>query len=244
MIYIVLSVILGIVIVGLIIWGSIKISLKRTLGVSNLDDAIKNVVQAERESYQNIKSTGGLTKLLLPEIEKDFKDFNIDNFYSKVEKNISDYLNALTAKDYKKIVEDKDYIFVQDRIKNKIKNMLSNHIDEEFNDIKFHHNSIKSYTKNNGTATIKVSTSLGYYYETNKIDEKVHPELRKEAVIDTEYVYVYDETKFDNEKASFSLHCPNCGAPITDINTICSYCTSEVIPITFRAWKINKIIIK
>ena len=120
MIYLILSVILGIVIVGLIIWGSIKISLKRTLGVSNLDDAIKNVVQAERESYQNIKSTGGLTKLLLPEIEKDFKDFNIDNFFSKVEKNISDFLNALTAKDYNKIVEDKDYIFVQDKIKNKV----------------------------------------------------------------------------------------------------------------------------
>jgi hypothetical protein len=49
MIYIVLSVIIGIVIVGLIIWTSIKISLKRTLGVTNLDDAIKNVVQAERD---------------------------------------------------------------------------------------------------------------------------------------------------------------------------------------------------
>ena len=86
MIYIVLSVIIGIVIVGLIIWTSIKISLKRTLGVTNLDDAIKNVVQAERDSYQSIKSTGGLTKLLLPEIQKDFHDFNIDNFFGKVEK--------------------------------------------------------------------------------------------------------------------------------------------------------------
>ena len=91
------------------------------------------------------------------------------------------------------------------------------------------------------TFTINVKN---IYYETNKTDEKVHPELRKEAIIDTEYVYVYDETKFENDKTSFSLHCPNCGAPIRDINTVCSYCTAEVIPINFRAWKINKIIIK
>ena len=71
------KIIIGIVIVGLIIWTSIKISLKRTLGVTNLDDAIKNVVQAERDSYQSIKSTGGLTKLLLPEYKKILKTLTL-----------------------------------------------------------------------------------------------------------------------------------------------------------------------
>ena len=49
----------------------------------------------------------------------------------------------------------------------------------------FNNEDNNNITMMDGTATIKVSTSLGYYYETNKTDEKVHPELRKEAIIDT-----------------------------------------------------------
>ena len=53
-------------------------------------------------------------------------------------------------------------------------------------------------------------------------------------------MYIYDETKFDENQLSFSISCPNCGAPIRGLKTSnCEYCSSHIEKINLKVWKMT-----
>lgn len=219
----------------------IKYKIKKALGPSydSFAKALKDIPNMVKEDYSSIKSIGGMTNMIKPKIIKDFKDFNINNLFNTVEKDITKYLNVIEKKDISLV--DKDLIYLKTEIQDIIDNYNENNLYEKFSDLNFHKHSLKNYTKSNGTATIQVASSISYYYDTNKKDENHYNDVKKGTKYITEYIYVYDETLFKEHEVNFALHCPNCGAPISSLNSDCGYCGIEIKPINMKCWKLNKI---
>lgn len=228
----------AIAIISLIIFYKVS----KTIGKSNLNElmnAVRNVSNIEEEEYSRIKDVSGMTSLLEPLILEDFPEFNKELMFNIVEENLRKILNAIQNKNMEEIENDDNLSFIKENIKKVIEDYKQSNINIEYRNIEFHRHAIKDYRKSNGKATITISSSVGYYYKSNKKDEKIFENRRKETRYITQFCYIYDEVKFDDKVAEFSISCPNCGAPIRETkNMICEYCGSPVEAINLKAWKI------
>ena len=234
---------IGIILAIVVIVAVIYIKVKSAVGPQNMGElkhAMSHARDIARDEYTREKSISGLTSMLEPRIIKDFPEFNKDLLFSLNEKNLRKILNGIESKDITQIESDPDLIYIQPQIKARIEDMESNKIDEKFDNIEFNRSAISSYTKDNGKATIKVSTSVGYYYNSNRKDKKVYSDIKKQTRYVSEYIYVFDESRIDSKKIATSIHCKNCGAPIINLgNSYCEYCMTPVERINLRAWKMS-----
>ena len=219
---------IGIILAVIVFIAIIYFKLKASVGpehMGELKDAFKHAKEIARDEYTRVKSVAGMTSLLEPRILKDFPEFNKDLLFSINEKSLRKILNCIESKDISNVESDAELVYVEPQIREVIEDMNSNHIEEKFDNIEFNRSAISSYTKDNGKATIKVSTSLGYYYDSNRKDKKVYPDLKKQTRYVTEFVYVFDESKIQEKQLTTSIHCKNCGAPITNLgDSHCEYC--------------------
>lgn len=234
---------IGIILAVVIIIAIVYSKVKETVGsvqMGELKQAMTYAKDIARDEYTRVKDVSGLTSLLEPRIQKDFPEFNKDLLFSINEKNLRKIFNCIESKSMNEVDTDMDLIYVQPQLKARIEDMISNEIDEKFDNVEFNRSAISSYTKDNGKATIRVSTSVGYYYDSNRKDKKVYNDLKKQTRYTTEYIYVYDESKFDEKKTITAIHCKNCGAPIRNLgNSYCEYCMTPVERINLRAWKMS-----
>lgn len=224
-----------------IIIGIIYYKLSKTLGKRKLKELInvaKNASNIEIQEYQEQKNVSGMTNLLEPIILEDFPEFNKDLLFNTVEESLRKILDAIQNKSMKEIKNEEKLDLMCDTIEKVIKNYKTSNIDVEYKDIKFHRHAIKDYRKLKGKATVTISSTLEYYYKTNKKSEKVFENIKKQTRYTTKFCYVYDEAKFEEKDLEFSISCQNCGAPIKGTkDTVCEYCSSPVQAINLKAWK-------
>jgi MFS superfamily sulfate permease-like transporter len=232
-----LGVIVAILLVVLFIIVKIKRTLNNSLGVSNLKLILNYIkegkYETEEEAYSKDKSLGGMTNIYEPQIRADFKDFNLSLLYLNIESCLRDIFSALNKKNIS-VLDDEKYILIRNNIVEEINDMKLNNIDVNYKDIEFKKHVIKSYIKKDGTATITTASLLSYYYTTNRKKEN-YKDIKKGTIYICEFVYVYDESKFEKNKKTISINCPNCGA--IDGGT-CVYCGTYAKPINLKAWKI------
>ena len=226
--------------IGIVIF-IIYYRLKKIVGVSEMKmftHALANAGDIQKSEYSREKSSAGMTNLLEPTISHDFPEFNKNVLFSMAEKNLREILNCIESKDVSAIADNPELYYILPKIKEQIKDMQSNHIYEKFDNITFGKSAITSYTNNMGRATIKVATSISYYYKTNRTNKDVYNDVKKGTRYTLEYVYVYDETKFDNSQFAVSVYCKNCSAPIRNLGlSYCEYCGTPIERINLRAWK-------
>jgi len=212
----------------------IKTSLSRFLreyfGTSSLKEAIE---KSEIESQETPKSVASMESVSLASIRKDFPDLNINEIKTMAENSILDYFKAIQKKDLK-VVEN-----YNNTIKSMVEVVINNMKDKEavYSNIKFHKTVINRYEKSDDIATIRLESSLEYYYkENNKINKKVQDRFK------VEMIYVIDASKVDKDKKLLGLNCPNCGAPITSLGIKkCKYCDTVIKDIINRTWVVNNI---
>ena len=227
--------ILVLIVIILLIIFSIYYKFKRTLGISNFSSFIDEVKQNDRNNYSSKKSISGMTRILEPLIIKDFPDFNLSHLYSSIETNLSSILNAKTKLDTSYL--NKGISLIKGKIVKEIHDMQDEDIVQKYTNIRFNNHALKSYKKNNGTATITTTSSVSYNYESN-LDERKYDDLRCETKYECEFIYIYDEDKFKEKQKSFGVHCPNCGAPVKGLGDLtCSYCGTNVKKINLRNWE-------
>lgn len=236
-----LGVILGIIcafsIIALIIYKKISKAVGKQ-NMKELSKAIKNSSNIKIAAYQSEKNVSGMTQLLEPVILEDFHEFNKDQLFSQNEKNIRKILYSIENKSMSEIKNNQEMILMEDTIEKIIEDYRDAKINVEYNDIKFHRHAIKDYRKEQGKATVTLSTTMEYYFITNQKNIEFYKDIKKQTRYTTKYIYVYDEAKFKDNQLQFGIHCPNCGAPVNGTkNTVCSYCSSPVIAINLKAWK-------
>ena len=154
-----------------------------------------------------------MDSIYLTEIKKDFKDISIDELKKMAEELLLDCYLAFENKDTSKL-------------KGKIKKFVLKMIDDykrqdvHFNDIRIHKTVISNYKRKDGEVSIYFSTSYQYLECINGKSKKVQDRVK------TEFLYIYDK---DKVPTTFSIHCPNCGSPLTSLGEKkCSYCGSLV----------------
>lgn len=234
-----IGILLAITIVIFIVYQKIKASVG-SANMKSLMNAMANAQDLEKEEYTREKNVRGMTNLLQEEILRDFPDFNKDLIFAENNNNLRKIFNSLESKNYSEIENDDNLVFLRKTIKEQIRDMQSNNIQEIYDNIEFNRNAISAYSKKNGKSTIQLSTTLSYYYKTNRKDKKSFTDVKKQTRYTTEFVYVYDEADFDDSQVSFSVHCPNCGAPLTNLETYCcEYCSTHIEPINSRVWKMS-----
>jgi rubrerythrin len=236
-----LGTILGILGALAIIIIIIYVKVSQSVGKENMKElvsAMKNSSNIELQQYQEKKSISGMTSILEPAIIEDFPEFNKDLLYASVEECLREIFNALENKSIDGIKNNQKLSFMINTVEKIIEDYKSANINVEYNDIKFHDHAIKDYRKQDGKATVSISSTLEYYYKSNKKKEKVYEGVKKQTRYTTKFVYVYDETKFKDRQLEYSIFCPSCGAPIRGTkDTVCEYCGSAVKAINLKAWK-------
>ena len=237
-----LGAILGIVFIIIILILIVYNFIKKSVGTNNIKQLVhvaKNAKSIKEEEYTRIKNVSGMTKLLEPEIIKDFPDFNKELLFSKIESNLIKIFNAIEDKTTNNIKNDEDldliYLSIEDNVKDlKLKNQTI-----KYDNVKFHEHAIKQYMKEQGIATITTSSTLEYYYK-DSIQKDEKESLKKQTRYTCKFVYIYDENKIGKNKKNFSISCPNCGAPLKELgNYTCEYCSSHIEPINLKIWKMS-----
>ena len=238
-----LGVFAGIILAIVVIIFIVYLKLKATVGSQNmkeLKNAISNVSNLQKEEYTREKNVKGMTKLLEPEIIRDFPEFNRDLIFSRCESNLRKIFNAIESQDTTAINNDEEFIYLREKINQQIEDMKSNNVTEKFDNIEFNRHAIMAYNKNNGKVTIKISTTLSYYYKTNRTDKKSYEDIKKQTRYTSEFVYVYNERRFTKNQVTFSVLCPNCGAPLRGLESkYCEYCGNHVERINLKIWKMS-----
>lgn len=243
-----LGTLLGILVAVFIILYIIYLKIGKILGPLNFGTFIsmaKNATSYKREEYSRIKSVGNMTNVLEPIILKDFNDFNKNLLYNKVESNLCKIFTCIENKSTSSINNDNDLDLIFPLLSEKIEDLKKLDVNIKYDNVKFHSHAIKNYKKNNGVATITLSSSLEYYYycdgkDKNKIvsNNNYFSDIKKQTRYTSQFVYIYDESKFDKDAKVFSTHCPNCGAPTTS-SGVCTYCQSNLEPINLKLWKMS-----
>ena len=235
---ILLGSIIGVLIVCYILYVVIKNKIK-TLGsyYGYSSNEIKDMIkEGEYESIHRKKTVSGMTKFIVPKIQRDFPEFNESMLFSKVELSIRGILNSLSNGNVEDIKELK---LIKTSLLSEINSLNGDNII--YDNIKFHDHAIKDYENVNGALTITVESSLEYYYE-RKHDDKIivkRSEFPKQSAFITKYVYIYDIDKYDGVEV-LGVNCPNCGAPIKTIgNKYCEYCGSGIKSVDLKSWYIS-----
>ena len=118
-----LGAILGIALVIIVIVLVILKSVGKMVGINEMKTLIgaaKNAKQIAKEDAYRQKNVSGITKLLEPEILRDFPDFNKDLLYSIVESNLRKIFSAIENKSLAGIEKDDDLILLLPKLKEKI----------------------------------------------------------------------------------------------------------------------------
>ncbi len=205
------AIVLAIVsVVGLTIRHVIN-SIKR----SGIAEIIEMVKDAEIQYDTTPKSISGGDRIFLPQILRDYPDFDVEKAKAEIE-------NCITL------------IFTDEKqLKGKAKTSaqkLLTHYSGTITALKIHNTAISNYIKSTESATIKFQTSF---------EIKENDKLNQERY-ETEYTLF-----FKSKDEAVFFNCKNCGAPITSLKTkSCTYCGNGIAFMQERIWVINSIIMR
>ena len=237
-----LGIILGTIIFLLIIFIIICIKFKkiiRNLGYVNFNE-LKNHIETGEIAYKyNHKNVTGMTKFLLPKIVKDFPNFSESELYNKVELSLLSIFKSLEEKEVNNIEE---LNLIKGKLIEVINDLKQTKTDLVYDSVKFHRHAIKYYKRTPGVLNITVSTSLEYFYE-EKVNSKIvvkKEDYKRQTSYTTEFIYIYDTSKYGFNQNLVGVSCPNCGAPVKKLGIKnCSYCGSFLEDINLKHWYIS-----
>lgn len=242
---ILLGVIIGMVLFLAIVFFILYLKVRKTLRdigyshISSFKDMAKEFKKIKETDSKRVKSISGMTNLLLPQIRRDFPEFNENELYNKAVKSLRIIFSALENKETSEL---KMIPLLKSSLEKIIEDYKNSGINETYDDIIFHKWSIKDYNKKEGVATVTIVTSLEYYYKKMRGSEMLidNTRYKKQTRYSCKFIYIYDELKLNDSSKSISINCPNCGAPIRELgHKCCEYCGSVVKDINLKAWMIS-----
>ncbi len=220
----------GIVVFIIFITKKVREFLQTYFHANTLKEAIENSKIEDENTHKSISS---MESIYLDKIDKDFPDMNLNELKSKAEANIINVLDTIEAKNMDKLKNKNEKVveFTQ----NKIDDLKDEKVT--IDDIKIHKTLLSKYEVSGVIATIEISSSLEYFYKKGKdVGHKVQTRFK------TEFIYIIDVSKLNNNVKGLGLNCPNCGAPVKSLgHKHCDYCNTGIVEIVNRVWIINNI---
>lgn len=248
----VLAIIISVVVIGVKV--SRKVSeVKRKVSAFSNDafgtpDIMEGLHKADLNNANTPKSIQSMTSVYEPLIKKDFPEFSLDEVKAKCEAFIKSYLNCLESGNISEL-SDKQYSdSVRQSTQAMINDLNSRGLHMFYDDIELYQTEISGYTKSGGLCTVRLQTSLsflGYMKNNSNAVVSGNDKMKTQTVLETDYTYVQDASKAtggDSFKKVFSMNCPNCGAPITNLGAkYCEYCRSAIKEINIYSWQFTSV---
>lgn len=209
----------------------------------------------EPEYTAKPKSLSSMNSIYLPKLEKDFPEFNWNEWKVRIQDAVVKRLQAIDEKnpeiveEYPLIKEEVERIISNDG--SGVKNLTYTENEMEYKNRHAYDTVIFGYDRNSGLCTIRTQTSASYErhvkagMKANSAQGSVGSRIRKiQSVFKTELVYVQDADKLDKKMKGKMLgyNCPNCGAPLKMVGAkVCDYCGTAIEGVNLKVWTINKI---
>lgn len=203
-------------------------------------DFVKGLKMAADVQAETPKSVSAMTRLMEPQIMRDFPEFSWDEFKHKAENMLTSAFLAISANNPERLVNASDDIKKQ--VTNIIEDNRANSVGETYSDIEIHQTEIANYQKMNGKCVITIQSAVGYMYYKMKDGEVIDGDKNRktQTKYNVELVYIQDadSAKLDN---AVGTTCPQCGAPVKVLGSkFCEYCGSGVVPLNIRVWSLHK----
>lgn len=197
-------------------------------------------VELEEVFEETPKSVSSMTRLMEPQIMRDFPEFSWDECKHRAENLLTSALLSISANDASRLV------MPSDEIKRQVENIIEENrlqgIGETYSDIQIHQTEIANYRKDRGKCVITIQMAVGYLHFKVK-DGKVIKGDRNQKTqtkYNIEAVYIQDVEKVGSVNA-IGTTCPHCGAPIISLGQkACEYCGVGVETVNTRVWSLHK----
>lgn len=226
------------------VWRAKKRAREISQAAFGTDSLIEGWKQTEVKIANTPKSVSAATSLYLPQIMKDFPEFNYNDMRIRAENVLVSYLRAIDEGDAHVLTEGSWEL--RDALRLRLGELKNQEQTEQFDDIKVHRTEIARYEKRQGRCTIVFQSAVQYRHalldaEGNVI--KGNKDTLEQSRYNVKLVYIQDEDKVaDDRDRADSLHCPNCGAPVTNLGAkSCAYCGSALEPYNIRVWAFHKV---
>ena len=213
-------------------------SLSRQLfGTSDFVSGMKMAADVQAETP---KSVSAMTRIMEPQIMRDFPQFSWNQFKHKAENMLTSALLAISANNPDRLVEASDDVKLQ--VENIIADNRANNIGETYSDIEIHQTEISNYQKRDGKCVITIQSAVGYMHYKMQ-DGKViagDRQRKTQTKYNVELVYVQDVDE-SNAGNAVGTTCPQCGAPVKSLGAkYCEYCGSGIVELNIRVWSLHK----
>ena len=186
------------------------------------------------------KSVSSMTRIMEPQIMRDFPEFSWEEFKHKAENMLTSAFLAISANNPGSLVDASED--VKKQVINIIESNRLNGVGETYSDVEIHQTEIANYTKSDGKCVITIQSAVGYLHYKMR-DGKViagDKNRKTQTKYNMELVYIQDSdlTTLDN---AVGTTCPNCGAPVKSLgHKFCEYCGLRITPVNVKVWSLHK----
>lgn len=186
------------------------------------------------------KSVSSMTRLMEPQIMRDFPEFSWEEFKYKAENMLTSALLSISSNDAGRLVDASDDIKKQ--VANIIEENKLNGIKENYSEIQVHQTEIANYQKISGKCVITIQSAVGYFHYKEQDGKVIAGEKNRktQTKYNMELVYIQDTDLADFDNALGTV-CPQCGAPVKTLGSkYCEYCGAGVTPLNIKVWSLHK----
>lgn len=241
-----LAIVAAILIIILIIFLYLRSKMRKfSREAFGTDDFLKGAKEIQKNIAETPRSIHSMTDIYLPQIHRDFPEFDYDLFKGRAESVLRSYFAAISQKDCSALSE-----YCSDSLKNSVISIIeeleSRNYKHILSDAAIHQTCIARYLKDGATVTILFNLSVGNYdYVEDDKGEVVRgdSEVKKQSVYEIALVYIQDTDKMDVYGGdAMGITCPNCGAPIKNLGQkFCEYCGTGIVEVNTRSWSFEYI---
>lgn len=217
--------------------GKLRSLSRQLFGTSDFVAGMKMAADVQAETP---KSVSAMTRIMEPQIMRDFPEFSWNQFKHKAENMLTSALLAISANDPNRLVEASEDVRMQ--VENIIADNRANNIGETYSDIDIHQTEIANYQKRDGKCVITIQSAVGYMYykmqDGKVIDGDRQRKTQTKYNVELVYVQDVDEAKVGT---SVGITCPQCGAPVKNLGAkYCEYCGCGIVELNIRVWSLHK----
>lgn len=203
-------------------------------------DIVEGINKIRDDVSETPKSVSGMTRLMEPQIKRDFPEFMWEQFKGMAERILASALIAISSNDIS-LVERQASDEIKEKVRGRIEMNEAAGVREHYDNVHIYQTEISNYVKRNGKCIVSIQSAVGYYYYKTKGDKVISgdKEYMKQTKYNMELVYIQNPDIASAGNA-VGTTCPNCGAPITNLGAKrCEYCGSAVESINIKVWSLH-----
>ena len=221
-----------------VVWYKVREVSTQLFGTPDISEGINRIKDDVSETP---KSVSGMTRLMEPQIKRDFPEFVWEQFNGLAERVLISALSAISSGDIS-LLDKETSPQLREKVRNIIERNEYESVQEHYDNIHIYQTEISNYVKKDGKCVINIQSAVGYVHYTMKSQNLTggDRERMKQTRYNMELVYIQDPDFAGETGNAVGATCPNCGAPITNLGAKkCEYCGSAVELINIKVWSLH-----